>query len=81
MQIVEVGFKMRILEAPKYTKTGALLQTPLRELTALSQTPSWWGLLPIPQQPHPVLVLLVSGFGSSSFASETLLSDHSSATA
>jgi len=47
----------------KCLAAGAPPWTPLGELTALSQTPSWWGggWLPLPKNPTPALSL--SGLG------------------
>ena len=53
--------------APKSVSAGALPRTPLRKLTALPQTPSWWGggSPRPPQEPHPLLG--PSGFGHTGY--------------
>jgi len=53
---------------PKSVLAGAFPQTPQGKLTALPQTPSWWGggLLRPPQEPHPLLG--PSGFGHTGYA-------------
>jgi len=54
--------------APKSVSAGALPRTPLGKLTALPQTPSWWGGgSPRPtQEPYPLLG--PSGFGNTGYA-------------
>jgi len=40
---------------------GASTWTPLREITALSQTSSWWGwMAPLPPEPHTALAIRAS---------------------
>ena len=60
-----------LLQAWKCTKSvsaGVSPQPPLGKLTALPQTPSWWGggSPRPPQEPHPLLG--PSGFGHTGYA-------------
>jgi len=54
--------------APKSVSAGASPRTLLGKLTALPQTPSWWGggSPRPPQEPHPLLG--PSGFGHTGYA-------------
>jgi len=54
--------------APKSVSPEASPRTPLGKLTALPQTPSWWGggSPRLPQEPHPLLG--PSGFGHTGYA-------------
>jgi len=54
--------------APKSVLAGASPRTPLGKLTALPQTPSWWGggSPRPPQELHPLLG--PSGFGHTGYA-------------